>query len=128
MSKIFVSGRLFSDSCKFLYVSDSNAQIDGRPNNHSLYHMHVITLMYSLSRLYVSQKVDLTARLRSLVSVFEIKGAFFWWSFTCSKSDETCSKLAIEIAELRHSCRSDVFIINFAHVSHLVLVFLLLTG
>ena len=122
VSKIFVSGRLFSDSCKFLHVSDSNAQIDGRPNNHSLYRMYKSNrtfnfvrliwsnvkfsfeniardmtrlsrptisqqpesnLCYSIlqvyifwSRLYVSQKVDVTARLRSLVSLFEIKGAF----------------------------------------------------
>lgn len=45
------------------------------------------------------KKFSVTARLRSLVSVFEIKGALSWWSFTCSKSDETCSKVAIKIAE-----------------------------
>ena len=37
----------------------------------------------------------------------------------------TCSKLTIETLDVRH--RSGVFIVNFEHISHLVLVFLLLT-
>ena len=43
----------------------------------------------------------------------------------------TCSKLTIETLEQSAKyvqwCRSDVFIVNFEHISHLVLVFLLLT-
>ena len=38
----------------------------------------------------------------------------------------TCSKLTIETLE-HHWCRSGIFIINFEHISHLVLVFVLLT-
>ena len=38
-----------------------------------------------------------------------------------------CSKLAIKIPERRQWCRSGIFIVNFEHISHLVLVFLLLT-
>ena len=38
-----------------------------------------------------------------------------------------CSKLTIKIAERRHWRRSSIFIVNFEHISHLVLVFLLLT-
>ena len=41
-----------------------------------------------------------------------------------SQSTITCSKLAIETLERR---RSGVFIVNFEHISHHVLVFLLLT-
>ena len=40
---------------------------------------------------------------------------------------EICSKLTIKIPERRQSRRSGVFIVNFEHISHLVLLFLLLT-
>ena len=40
---------------------------------------------------------------------------------------ENCSKLTIKIPERRHWHRSDVCIVNFGHISHLGLVFLLLT-
>ena len=40
---------------------------------------------------------------------------------------EICSKLTINTPERRQWCRSGVFIVNFEHISHLVLVFLLLT-
>ena len=39
---------------------------------------------------------------------------------------EICSKLTIKTPEQRRR-RSGVFILNFEHISHLVLVFLLLT-
>ena len=40
---------------------------------------------------------------------------------------EICPKLTIKIPERRHWCRSGIFIVNFEHISHLVLVFILLT-
>ena len=40
---------------------------------------------------------------------------------------EICSKLTIKIPERRHWRRSGIFIVNFEHISHRVLVFLLLT-
>ena len=40
---------------------------------------------------------------------------------------EICLKLTIKTSERRHWRRSDVFIVIFEHISHLVLVFLLLT-
>ena len=40
---------------------------------------------------------------------------------------EICSKLKIKTPEQRQRRRSDVFIVNFEHILHLVLVFLLLT-
>ena len=40
---------------------------------------------------------------------------------------EICSKLTIKTPEQRQWRRSGVFIVNFEHISHLVLVFLLLT-
>ena len=40
---------------------------------------------------------------------------------------EICSKLTIKTPERRQWRRSGVFIVNFEHISHLVLVFLLLT-
>ena len=39
---------------------------------------------------------------------------------------EICSGLAIKIPERRQWRRSGIFIVNFEHISHLVLVFLLL--
>ena len=39
----------------------------------------------------------------------------------------TYSKLTIKTLEQRHWRRSGIFIANFEHISHLVLVFLLLT-
>ena len=38
-----------------------------------------------------------------------------------------CSKLTIKIPERCHWHRSGIFIVNFEHISHLVIVFLLLT-
>ena len=40
---------------------------------------------------------------------------------------EICSKLIIKIPERRQWRRSGIFIVNFEHISHLFLVFLLLT-
>ena len=40
---------------------------------------------------------------------------------------EICSKLTIKIPERRQWRCSGIFIVNFEHISHLVLVFLLLT-
>ena len=40
---------------------------------------------------------------------------------------EICSKLTIKISERRHWRRSGIFVVNFKHISHLFLVFLLLT-
>ena len=39
---------------------------------------------------------------------------------------EICSKLLIKIPERRHWRRSRVFIVNFEHISHLILAFLFL--
>ena len=39
---------------------------------------------------------------------------------------EICSKLTVKIPERRQWHRSGIFIVNFEHISHLVLVFLLL--
>ena len=36
------------------------------------------------------------------------------------------SKLTIKTPERRH-CRSGIFVVNFEHISHLILVFLLIT-
>ena len=43
------------------------------------------------------------------------------------KRREICSKLIIKTPERRHWLSSGVFIVNFEHTLHLVLVFLLLT-
>ena len=40
---------------------------------------------------------------------------------------EICSKLTLETTARRHWRRSDVIIVNFKHISHLVVTFLLLT-
>ena len=76
--------------------------------------------------------------LKVLFSLFEIvyTWSLFQPAFTCFKVSnrntrtrcEICPKLTIKIPELRHWCRSGIFIANFGHISHLVLVFLLLTS
>ena len=56
-------------------------------------------------------------------------------TFTCSKLTiktlekrcEICSKITIKTPERSQSRRSGVFIVNFEHISHLFLAFLLLT-
>ena len=40
---------------------------------------------------------------------------------------EICSKLIIKTPEQCQWCRAGVFVVNFEHISHLVLAFLLLT-
>ena len=40
---------------------------------------------------------------------------------------EICEKLILKTPERRYWHRSSVFIVNFEHISHLVLMFLLLT-
>ena len=40
---------------------------------------------------------------------------------------EICSKLTVKVPEKRQWCHFGVFIVNFEHISHLVLVYLLLT-
>ena len=40
---------------------------------------------------------------------------------------EICSKLIIKSSERRQLCRSGVFIVDFEHISHTVLLFLFLT-
>ena len=40
---------------------------------------------------------------------------------------QICSKLTIKAPERRQWRRSDIFIVNVEHISHLVLVFVLLT-
>ena len=42
-------------------------------------------------------------------------------------SCEICSKLTKKTRKRRQWCRSSVFIANFEHISHIILVFLLLT-
>ena len=49
-----------------------------------------------------------------------------WWNAN-HESLNRILKLTIKTPERRHWRRSDVFIVNFEHNSHLVLVFLLLT-
>ena len=44
-----------------------------------------------------------------------------------NKDTRTTPKLPIKIPERRHWRRSGVFIVNFEHISHLVLVLLLST-
>ena len=43
------------------------------------------------------------------------------------KRCEICSKLTIKTPKRRQWCRSGVSIVNFGHISHFFLVFLLLT-
>ena len=65
----------------------------------------------------------------SLLSVFTPAGNYMFKvnDRNTKTRCEICSKLTIKIPERRHWRRSVIFIINFEYISHLVLVFLLLT-
>ena len=43
------------------------------------------------------------------------------------QSCEICTKLTLKTPERRHQRRSGVFVVNFEQISHIALVFLLLT-
>ena len=53
--------------------------------------------------------------------IFEVNKRNFTWKY------EICSQLTIETSERRQWPHPDVFIVNFEHISHLFLNFLLLT-
>ena len=94
----------------------------------------------------LSQYIEYTFRICTLL---HIENHYFIHFFTCFKNRrrlhpagnkmvklnnrntrtrcEICSKLTIKIPERRHWRRFGIFIINFEQISHLVLVFLLLT-
>ena len=63
---------------------------------------------------------------RNIIKWLELWLQVFRWK-PCSQPEITCSKLAIKTPERRQWRRSRVFIVNFKHISNLVLVFLLLT-
>ena len=66
--------------------------------------------------------------------VFRVKSEDIIWCYPANnhlnknkrKRCEICSKLITKTPERRHWRRSIVFIVNFEHISHLVLMFLLL--
>ena len=91
-------------------------------------------LMFFLS----FQTMDLKTLLLFLKNIFLPFSEFFWLfsihllqchclQYAPSQSAITCSKLTIETIEQGEWRRSGIFIVNFEHISHLVLLFLLLT-
>ena len=61
-------------------------------------------------------------------SLLHLKQILFKVSNTYTRTRcEICSKLTIKIPERRYWRRSGIFIVNFEHISHLALMFLLLT-
>ena len=61
-------------------------------------------------------------------SLLHLKQILFKVSNTYTRTRcEICSKLTMKIPERRHWRRSGIFIVNFEHISHLALMFLLLT-
>ena len=61
-------------------------------------------------------------------SLLHLKQILFKVSNTYTRTRcEICSKLTRKIPERRYWRRSGIFIVNFEHISHLALMFLLLT-
>ena len=61
-------------------------------------------------------------------SLLHLKQILFKVSNTYTRTRcEICSKLTMKIPERRYCRRSGIFIVNFEHISHLALMFLLLT-
>ena len=73
--------------------------------------------------------VELAAK--SFIITFKINPANFYMFKVNIRNSikrcEICSKLAIKTPKRRQWRRTGVFIVNFEHISHLFLVFLLLT-
>ena len=67
----------------------------------------------------------------SSVFIVDFKYVFVYWVYCMFKGNnrntrtrcEICSKLTIKTPERRYWRRSGVFIVNFEHVSHLLLIF-----
>ena len=78
---------------------------------------------------YVSLRVPIFAKLEKMCEIRE--NAHETQPAISNRNTRTrceiCSKLKIKIPERRHWHCSGIFIVNFEHISHLVLVFLLLT-
>ena len=55
------------------------------------------------------------------------QSAFTYSKLTIETPEQGCSKLTITTPGRRYWCRSGVFIVNFEQISHLLLLFLLLT-
>ena len=68
-----------------------------------------------------------SSELSDWKTCLQIQLAITWSKKHNIKKFEICSKLTIKTLERRHWRRSGVLIVNFEHISHLVLVFLLLT-
>ena len=71
---------------------------------------------------HLTRKGDLTERSNSPVGNYMCKVNNRNTRTRC----EVCSKLTIKTPAQRHYCRSFVFIVNFGHLLHLVLMFPLL--
>ena len=80
-------------------------------------------LFFSLHLFIYSRTIGPTSWLHLPVGIYLLKVNNRNTRIKC----EICSKLTIKAPESRQWRRSDVFIANFEHISHLTLVFLLLT-
>ena len=61
------------------------------------------------------------------VTVFIASRKFYMFKVNNKNTRARCEKLTIKTLERRHWGRYSIFIVNFEHILHLVLVFLLLT-
>ena len=80
---------------------------------------HEIKILFS-SLLFISSVWGYFRPIPSYIYLFKVNNR------NTRKSCEICSKLTIKTPE-RRQWSSGVFIVDFAHISHLLLVFLLLT-
>ena len=94
-----------------------------------------MSLLFTLNKVSNSQKVHLPSTLNisilAGINLEKLTPTNIYLSKVNDKNTrkrcEICSKLTIKTPERRHWRRSGVFIVNFEHISHLFLVFSLLT-
>ena len=121
---------------KPVYKNNSSSSSNKRKTNFTLFH---VTKTYTVSH-YVRQSWHEEKRWLEAVRDFfkdnlNLSSEYYpagKYMFKFNTSNvrtrcEICSKLTIQTSERRQWRRSGVFIVNFEYISHLFLVFLLLT-
>ena len=97
------------------------------PYSHTIYLCQGEAALQCLRQMFLSKNIDFPPLTFSNHRVPTGNYMFKVNDRNTRSKCEICSKLTIKTPERSHSRRSGVFIVNSEHISHLVLVFLLLT-
>ena len=112
------SGKVFQKFIYILHLDSIPSENVRKPNNFYFYEEQKRNI--GLKWVNLSKTSDQAA---SPVNIYLFKVN----NRNTRKRCKICSKLTINTPERRHWHCSDIFIVNFEHISHLFLVFLMLT-